>query len=111
MTKNILEKIIDNRIIEIEERKSLVPIERLINNISDYEYMYKKKFYDFKKRINDNIRNNKISIIAEMKKASPSAGVILKNYKPIDIAKIYKNNNATCLSVLAEEKYFLGEMM
>ena len=55
--------------------------------------------------------NNKISIIAEMKKASPSAGVILKDYKPIDIAKIYKNNNATCLSVLTEEKYFLGSMM
>ena len=46
-----------------------------------------------------------------MKKASPSAGVILKDYKPMDIAKIYKKNNATCLSVLTEEKYFLGQMM
>ena len=63
MTKNTLEKIIDNRIIEIEQRKNLVPIERLINNISDYENMYENKFYNFKKRIEDNVKNNKISII------------------------------------------------
>ena len=111
MTKNTLEKIIDNRIIEIEQRKKLIPVEKLMNNISDYEDMYDGKFYNFKKKIEDNIKNNKISIIAEMKKASPSAGVILKDYKPIDIAKIYKKNNATCLSVLTEEKYFLGQMM
>jgi indole-3-glycerol phosphate synthase len=111
MSKNTLEEIINNRTVEIEQRKSLVPIEKLISNINDYENMFDGKFYNFKKRIEDNIRNNKISIIAEMKKASPSAGIILKNYKPTDIAKIYKNNNATCLSVLTEEKYFLGQMM
>ena len=111
MTKNTLERIIDNRIVEIEQRKKLMSIEKLMGYISDYKTIYDGKFYDFKKKIEDNIKKNKISIIAEMKKASPSAGVILKNYKPIDIAKIYKNNNATCLSVLTEEKYFLGSMM
>ena len=100
MTKNILEKIIDNRVVEIEQRKKIMPIEKLMSYISDYENNPESKFYDFKKKIEDNIKKNKISIIAEMKKASPSAGVILKDYKPIDIAKIYKNNNATCLSVL-----------
>ena len=55
MTKNILEKIIDNRIVEIEQRKSWVPIETLKNYIIDYEDMYERKFYDFKKRIEDNI--------------------------------------------------------
>jgi indole-3-glycerol phosphate synthase len=111
MSKNILEEIINNRIIEIKYRKKLIPYDVLKKNIIEYESMYENKFYNFKKRVEDNIKNNKISIIAEMKKASPSAGIILKDYKPIDIAKIYKNNNATCLSVLTEEKYFLGSMM
>ena len=111
MTKNTLERIIDNRIIEIEQRKKLMSIEKLMGYISDYKTIYDGKFYDFKKKIEDNIKKNKISIIAEMKKASPSAGVILKDYKPINIAKIYKRNNATCLSVLTEQKYFLGQMM
>jgi indole-3-glycerol phosphate synthase len=111
MTKNTLERIIDNRIVEIEQRKKIISIEKLMSYINDYENIYDGKFYDFKKKIEDNITKNKISIIAEMKKASPSAGVILKDYKPINIAKIYKRNNATCLSVLTEQKYFLGQMM
>ena len=52
MTKNILEKIIDNRIVEIEQRKSWVPIETLKNYIIDYEDMYERKFYDFKAKYN-----------------------------------------------------------
>tara|TARA_Y100000389_G_scaffold35241_1_gene29963 strand:- start:66 stop:875 length:810 start_codon:yes stop_codon:yes gene_type:complete len=111
MSKNTLKEIINNRIVEIEYRKKLIPYDVLKKNIIEYESINENKFYNFKKRVEDNIKNDKISIIAEMKKASPSAGVILKDYKPIDIAKIYKNNNATCLSVLTEEKYFLGSMM
>ena len=93
MTKNTLEKIINNRIIEIENRKRLVPIARLKGNIIDYEDMYDRKFYDFKKKIQNNIDSDKISIIAEMKEASPSAGIIIKDYSPIKIANIYKDNN------------------
>ena len=98
MTKNTLEKIIDNRIIEIEQRKKLIPVEKLMSNISDYEDMYDGKFYNFKKKIEDNIKNNKISIIAEMKKASPSAGVILKDYKPIDIRSEERRVGKECRS-------------
>ena len=54
--------------------------------------------------------NNKISIIAEIKKASPSAGIIINKYNPVEIANIYKNNKATCLSVLTEEDFFLGNI-
>ena len=55
--------------------------------------------------------NNKISIIAEIKKASPSAGIIIDNYDPVNIAQIYNDNNATCLSVLTEEDFFLGNLI
>ena len=63
-------------------------------------------FVNFKERIEDNIKKNKLSIIAEIKKASPSAGILVENYKPLDIAKIYYKNGATCLSVLTEEDFF-----
>ena len=56
------------------------------------------------------IKNNNISIIAEIKKASPSAGILFENYNPVDIAKIYFKNGATCLSVLTEEDFFLGNL-
>ena len=65
-------------------------------------------FINFKDKITNNIIDNKISIIAEIKKASPSAGIIIKDYDPVNIAEIYYNNKTTCLSVLTEEDYFLG---
>ena len=110
MSENILQKIINNRIKEIEKRKSMFSIEKYEENIIEYEHMYGGKYYNFKDKILNNIKNNKISIIGEIKKASPSAGVLIKDYYPQDIAKIYKNKNITCLSVLTEEEHFLGDM-
>ena len=113
MAENILQKIINNRINEIEKQKTLLSSEKLQDQINqnEIEDMWGIKYYDFKKKISDNIKNGKISIIGEIKKASPSAGVIIENYFPQDIAKIYKNKNITCLSVLTEQEYFLGDMM
>ena len=110
MSKDILKKIIDTRIKRIEYMKMTQPIETLNQHLEDYEHMYNLKFYDFKKNIQNNLDKNKISIIGEIKKASPSAGNIIKDFYPQDIAKIYKNKKITCLSVLCEEEYFLGDM-
>jgi indole-3-glycerol phosphate synthase len=66
---------------------------------------------NFKEKIENNIKNDKISIIAEIKKASPSSGLIIEDYNPVNIAEIYKGNNATCLSVLTEEDFFLGNLI
>ena len=63
---------------------------------------------DFKKKIDSNYKKNCISIIAEVKKASPSKGIISKNFNPAEIAKYYTKGNATCISVLTDSKYFLG---
>ena len=46
-----------------------------------------------------------------IKKASPSAGIIIENYNPVEIANTYNSNNVTCLSVLTEEDYFLGNLI
>ena len=64
-------------------------------------------FYNFKKTI----QNNKgISLISEIKKASPSAGIFVQDFDHLKIAKTFIENNATCLSVLTEEKHFLGKL-
>ena len=106
MSENILEKIIKRKIERIDVLKKSINLNSL-NEIIDKN----KSFTNFKKKIQNNLSNNKSSIIAEIKKASPSAGVIIDNYNPVEIAKIYNDNKVTCLSVLTEEDFFLGNLI
>ena len=105
MTENVLEKIINKKsekIINLKKTFSLDSLDELIDK--------NKTFINFKEKIENNIKESKFSIIAEIKKASPSAGVIIKDYDPVKIANIYSNNKASCLSVLTEEDFFLGNL-
>jgi len=106
MSENILNDIITKKIERIDFLKKSTNLDSL-NKIIDKNNSY----IDFKKKIQNNITQDKISIIAEIKKASPSAGVIIDNYNPVEIAKIYNNNKVTCLSVLTEEDFFLGNLI
>ena len=106
MAENTLQKIIEKKINKINNLKKNITIASLNKKITE-----NNSFIDFKEKIEKNIKSNKISIIAEIKKASPSAGVIIKDYDPLKIAEIYKSNKATCLSVLTEEDFFFGNLM
>ena len=106
MSENILEKIIKKKIEKIDFLKKTIDVKSLGEIINK-----NNSFIDFKNKIQNNLINKKSSIIAEIKKASPSAGVIIDDYNPVEIAKIYKENNVTCLSVLTEEDFFLGNLI
>ena len=106
MSENILNNIITKKIERVDALKKSISLDSL-NEIIDKN----KNFTNFKEKIQNNIIQDKISIIAEIKKASPSAGVIIEDYNPVEIAKIYNENNVTCLSVLTEEDFFLGNLI
>ena len=106
MPNNILEEIIKKKIEKIDILKKSITLNSLTDIIDK-----NNSFIDFKEKIQSNLSNNKTSIIAEIKKASPSAGIIIENYNPVEIADIYNSNNVTCLSVLTEEDYFLGNLI
>ena len=93
----------------IEDKKEFL---NLIKKKSSLDFLEKKIknlnfFYNFKEAIEN---NKKVSLISEIKKASPSAGILVKNFNHLDIAKIFIENGSTCLSVLTEEKHFLGKL-
>jgi indole-3-glycerol phosphate synthase len=103
--ENVLEKIIKQKkedLQAVKEKISLLAIENKIKSINN--------FFNFKKTITNNQDQMKVSLIAEIKKGSPSAGVIVKDFDYLKIANLYNENKATCLSVLTEEKFFLGSL-
>jgi indole-3-glycerol phosphate synthase len=106
MIENVLEKIIKKKIERIDLLKKSISLSSLSVKINE-----NKSFINFKDKIQNNINNDKISLIAEIKKASPSAGIIVENYDPLNIAKIYNDNKTTCLSILTEEDFFLGNLI
>ena len=106
MSENILNNIITKKIERVDALKKSISLDSL-NEIIDKN----KNFTNFKEKIQNNIIQDKISIIAEIKKASPSAGIIIDDYNPVEIAKVYNENNVTCLSVLTEEDFFLGNLI
>ncbi|NOQ13133.1 MAG: indole-3-glycerol phosphate synthase TrpC [Methyloprofundus sp.] len=102
-TPDILKKILATKEQEVAKRKSRMSIADLADIISDAEAPR-----GFARALQDKALTKKPAIIAEVKKASPSKGVIRENFKPLEIAQDYAMNGATCLSVLTDKEYFQG---
>jgi len=100
---DILTKIINTKILEITEGQKK-------NTISDFEEMIasQQPCRGFYNAINEKLSCNEPAVIAEVKKASPSKGLISKNFNPVTAAQSYQDGGATCLSVLTDEEYFQG---
>ena len=98
---NILEKIIWAKYKEIEVEKNRESIQSLKTKIANLPET--KSFLN-------SIINPKLkpALIAEIKKASPSKGIIREDFNPEEIAKIYENSGASCISVLTERNFFKG---
>ena len=99
---NILYEIVANTKSKLEIKKSEIDIEELISKIDNKSM----KESNFKK----SLLNTDEAIIAEIKKASPSAGIISENFDPVSKAKEYESFGAAALSILTEEDYFLGSI-
>lgn len=97
----ILDKIVADVLTELEGKKKRLPLREL-------EKMALKQppALDFAAVL----RGDSVRLIAEVKKASPSKGVIREDFNPVDIARIYAENGAAAISVLTETKYFLGSL-
>ena len=99
---NILDEIIAKTKSKLEEKKQGLSLEELISKI-DFKNL---KETNFKK----SLQNKAEAIIAEIKKASPSAGIISDNFDPVLKSKEYESFGASALSILTEEDYFLGNI-
>lgn len=100
----ILEKIVDEKKIELERRRKAVPIEELQRQA--FRLDRPRNFYAAV--THDPLR--KVNLIAEIKKASPSAGVIREDFDVEQLAKTYAEAGADALSVLTDEKFFQGSL-
>ena len=102
---NILEEIIAYKKTEIEKSKEKLPLDKLKD-------LVKAGFKpaSFYQSIKSKVNQKQIALIAEVKKASPSKGLIRPDFNHLEIAKAYKAGGATCLSVLTDEKYFQGNL-
>ena len=101
--RNILEKIVDYKKIEVENCKKKLPIKNLKKMIFKVTPVI-----DFKKELEKKNKIGKAGIIAEIKRASPSKGIIRKDFDHIEIAKEYIKGGAACLSILTDTPSFQG---
>ena len=99
---NILDEIVAKTKSKLEEKKQGLSLEELSSKI-DFKNL---KETNFKK----SLQNKTEAIIAEIKKASPSAGIISDNFDPVLKSKEYESFGASALSILTEEDYFLGNI-
>lgn len=103
-TPDILRRILSRKTEEISERKQVLPESELVEMCKD-----SPPAREFEMALQRTISQGKPAIIAEIKKASPSKGVIRKDFDPVAIAKSYADAGATCLSVLTDRDFFQGD--
>jgi len=100
----ILDTIIEHKSTEVADRQSRVSLAELKARLADASPT--RGFARALRLVPASV--NRVALIAEVKKASPSAGIIRADFDPVEIARTYEANGANCLSVLTDEKFFQG---
>lgn len=100
---DILKEICENKLLEIESSKKSTSIEALRDLIQ-----VQTRPRGFLQRLKTFKEKAKPALICEIKKKSPSKGIIREDFHPTEIAKIYEEAGAACISILTDEKYFAG---
>lgn len=99
---SLLDEIVKNKTREINERIEKRPISELFERVEGQQEP--NSFFEV-------LRNEKVvQIIAEIKKASPSAGRLRENFRPVEIAESYQKNGVAAISVLTDERFFEGKL-
>ncbi|MDR0913372.1 MAG: indole-3-glycerol phosphate synthase TrpC [Methanobrevibacter sp.] len=104
----ILDKIVKKRTERIKQQKEKLPLNELIQNIDLKNIKNSNHSFPFEKALKREKKSD-ISIIAEVKRASPSKGLIAENFNPIEIAKEYEKSGTSAISVLTEPDFFKGK--
>lgn len=99
----ILDDIIENKILEVEQSKKDAPLDKLLADLETCPEP--KDFYSALNSIEGEIR-----IIAEIKQASPSKGILTSDFDPVRIAGTYLEGGANAISVLTDSKFFKGSL-
>ncbi|MFV1998446.1 MAG: indole-3-glycerol phosphate synthase TrpC [Acidiferrobacterales bacterium] len=102
-TPDILKRILARKAEEVAARKKTVPLQELVQIVSSSSVPR-----GFVSALRAKITEGKPAVIAEIKKASPSKGVLRHDFDPAEIARSYEQHGATCLSVLTDIDYFQG---
>ena len=102
---NILDKICETTKERIEKEKQKISLVEVRKNAESIKNIEKEKYFNFEKAIG---KKEKINFICEIKKASPSKGIIAEDFDYIEIAKYYQKAGADAISCLTEPHYFLG---
>ncbi len=102
-TPTILKKILARKYVEVQERSALVPVAQLQEVIAAQDAPR-----GFTRALRQKIDLGAAAVIAEVKKASPSKGVIRENFDVVEIARSYEKGGAACLSILTDVDFFQG---
>ncbi|ACH38971.1 indole-3-glycerol-phosphate synthase [Citrifermentans bemidjiense Bem] len=103
---DVLKKIVDYKQGEVAAMKAEVPLNEIMDRLAELEDHPR----GFQAALINSLSSGWTPIIAEVKKGSPSKGLIRPDFDPLQIARTYQENGATCLSILTDEHFFMGHL-
>lgn len=106
---NILQEIYQHKIVEVRNRKKILSLTDICRKLKEESCKQKSK-YNFYQILKQKNEASQLGLICEIKRGSPSAGILQADLDVAKTAKSYQNYGASCISVLTDEKYFFSQL-